>query len=75
MEKVLLRHLSASKKKAICRSSIVWFMDKKKNSDWADSMKIKDEKIQIFWLNEVNVCACDIAGCALNNLNLWRIRP
>ena len=21
------------------------------------------------------MCACDIAGCALNTLNLWRIRP
>ena len=50
------------------------FIEKKKNSDCADITKIKGEKIQIFQLNVISVCACDIAGCALNTLNLWRIR-
>ena len=65
----MLRHRSALKKKQFVVHQI------KKNTDCADITKIKDEKIQIFWLNVINVCACDIAGCALNTLNLWKIRP
>ena len=65
--KRMLRHRSALKKKINLS-----FMEKKKNLDCADITKIKDEKIQIFLLNVINMCACDIAGCALSTLNLWR---
>ena len=53
-----MRHRLALKKKQFV------VHQSKNNSDCAD----------IFWLNVINVCAGDIAGCALNTLNLCRIR-
>ena len=65
----MLRQPSALKKKQFVVHR------NKKNSHCIDITKIKDEKIQIFLLNIINVSACDIAGYALNTLNLWRIHP